>query len=234
MLHIEHKHRDLANALHSWATASLTMAPPPNFGQRAWPAYLLAITRASYFFAVDELIAVCLVHDVSIAIFKEVHGRLTFVDGWFDGGERVVCTKLTANSSKSVRSHFERLLLASEWGQGEPIDSGASTAPEANKHGTDMCGWGMGPVHGDIDKPAPAQSRSTSHDDARKDVLGANVSDDVRNDQTTNDEALHCQMCEVSCAPYRSRKFEFEKWWDAAQTLAKSFSATTTCLAKGR
>ena len=97
-----------------------------------------------------------------------------------------------------------------------------SQLQEANKHGTEMCGWGMGPVHGDIDKPAPAQNRSTSHDDARQDVRGTNVSDDVRNDQTTNDEALHCQMCEVSCFPCRSRKFEFEKWWDAAQTLAKS------------
>jgi len=66
---------------------------------------------------VDELIAICMMHDVSVAVFKEVQGELTFVDGWFDGVEPLVCSKLTANSSKSVRSHFERLLLPEEWGQ---------------------------------------------------------------------------------------------------------------------
>ena len=63
-------------------------------------------------FSVDELIAICMMHDVSVAVFKEVQGRLTFVDGWFDGTECVVCSKITANSSSSVRSHFVRLLLA--------------------------------------------------------------------------------------------------------------------------
>ena len=141
MLDIERKHRDFADALRGWATSSLPMEHPPDFGRRAWPAYLLAISRASYFLAADELIAVCMLLDVSIAISKEVRGMLTFVDGWFDSGGHVVCAKLTANSSKSVRSHFERLLLATEWGQERPNSSGSSTGQEANQNFSAATSW---------------------------------------------------------------------------------------------
>ena len=74
----------------------------------------MAVARRSYYFAVDELVAICITQRINIAVFKEVRGALIFVDGWFDGVGPVVCTKLTANSDKSVRSHFERLLTVEE------------------------------------------------------------------------------------------------------------------------
>ena len=67
----------------------------------------------------DELIAICMVHDVSVAIFKEVAGKLTFVDGWFDGRNPIVCSKINASGNRAVRSHFERLLSAEDFRQDE-------------------------------------------------------------------------------------------------------------------
>ena len=49
-----------------------------------------------------------MIHRVSIAVFKEIRGALSFVDGWFDGDKDVVAVKLAANSHKSVRGHSER------------------------------------------------------------------------------------------------------------------------------
>ena len=57
---------------------------------------------------------------VSLAVFKEVRGRLTFVDGGFGGVEPAARWKITANSSRSVRSHCERLLVAEDWGPPPP------------------------------------------------------------------------------------------------------------------
>ena len=74
----------------------------------------MAVPRECYSFSVDELVAICIMERINVAVFKEVRGALTFVDGWFDGVGPVVCTKLIANSDESVRSHFERLLIVEE------------------------------------------------------------------------------------------------------------------------
>ena len=70
-----HAFKDFTDALRAWATPSSMSSQPHNFGGRAWPAYLHAISRSSYFFAVDELISVCMIHRVSIAVFKERRGH---------------------------------------------------------------------------------------------------------------------------------------------------------------
>ena len=111
------KYHDFAQMVRDWCAYNEITEQPADFGRRAWPAYLHAIRNASYYFAVDELITICMLHGVSVAVFKEISGNLFFVDGWFDGARPVVCSKITANSSKAVRTHFERLLLAEEWGQ---------------------------------------------------------------------------------------------------------------------
>lgn len=117
-------------------------APPSlpavaNFGARAWPAYLEAVYSSSYFFTVDELIAICRMHGVSVAVCREVRGQLFFVGGCFDGDGPVACVKISANGTRRVRSHFERLLPRSDGagaGDGDrfqgrgPGTAGSSTA----------------------------------------------------------------------------------------------------------
>ena len=59
---------DFAEAVRAWAAPSQMMAHPPDFGRRAWTAYLQAIRSTSYFFAGDELIAICMMHKVGCLV----------------------------------------------------------------------------------------------------------------------------------------------------------------------
>ena len=97
-----------------WLATSSPSGPPPDFAVRAWSAYLKCVTEPGYYFSVDELLAICKQASVRVLIFKEIDGVLTFQGGSDHGQGPVILTKLRANNQRSVRSHFERLISASQ------------------------------------------------------------------------------------------------------------------------
>ena len=71
----------------------------------------------------------------------------------------------------------------------------------------------------------PGTAPSTAHTGHQQPehVVETNVGEEINCNMKSNDEAMQCQAWEISCLPHRSRKHEFEKYWDAARTLAKSY-----------
>ncbi len=65
-------------------------------------------------FFVEELIAVCLVAKVNVAVFTEEASVLTYAGGFFEADGAVTCSKLRPNRFGRTRSHFERLITTTE------------------------------------------------------------------------------------------------------------------------
>ena len=70
--------------------------------------------HCDYDFSVEELIAVCLVAKVNVAVFTEESSILTYAGGFFEAAGVVTCCKLRSNRSGRTRSHFERLITTTE------------------------------------------------------------------------------------------------------------------------
>ena len=68
----------------------------------------------TFYFSVEELIAVCLVAKVNVAVFTEEGSVLTYASGFFEAAGAVTCCKLRSNRSRRTRSHFERLITTTE------------------------------------------------------------------------------------------------------------------------
>ena len=96
--------------VQNWAAFALATDEPAAFGARAWESYLACVRCPQYFFSVDELVGMCIMARINVAIFTNVGSRLTFAAGFFGAPGLLVCTKLSYDPNKRVRSHFERLL----------------------------------------------------------------------------------------------------------------------------
>ena len=70
--------------------------------------------KQNYYFSVEELIAVCLVAKVNVAVFTEEASVLTYAGGFFEADGAVTCCKLRSNRLGRTRSHFERLITTTE------------------------------------------------------------------------------------------------------------------------
>ena len=70
--------------------------------------------QKKYYFSVEELIAVCFVAKVNVAVFTEESSILTYAGGFFEAAGVVTCCKLRSNRSGRTRSHFERLITTTE------------------------------------------------------------------------------------------------------------------------
>ena len=86
----------------------------PNFGMAAWPAYVECVRNGGYYFAVDELVAMCAAVNVNVLVFEQLQEVLVFANGYFGGPNEPICCKLPSGRDGAVRSHFERLV-------GEPV-----------------------------------------------------------------------------------------------------------------
>ena len=73
-----------------------------------------SINKPSFYLSVDELIAICLVSGVNVAVFEEENGVLEYAGGCFDAPGEVTCCKLSSNRLRPTRSHFERLITTTE------------------------------------------------------------------------------------------------------------------------
>ena len=111
------RHESFFGKLQQWIDTASPLEAPVDFGVRAWSAYLACVRKVSYLFSVDELLAVCTQASIRVLIFKEIEGILSFAGGCLHGQGPLILTKLCANSERSVRSHFERLIPASLVGQ---------------------------------------------------------------------------------------------------------------------
>ena len=96
--------------VQAWMQTTSPVEAPPDFGVRAWSAYLACIREGSYFFSIDELLSICMQSSTRVLIFKEVEGTLSFAGGTLRGQGPLIITKLHANNQRQVRSHFERLV----------------------------------------------------------------------------------------------------------------------------
>ena len=68
-----------------------------------------------YDFSVDELLVLCQVAKVNVAIFEQRADTLFYQGGCSRFSGPVILTKLSVGGAKRVRSHFERLVLDSEF-----------------------------------------------------------------------------------------------------------------------
>ena len=94
-----------------WAqVASVDESPPLPFFNVAWSAYLRAIESNRYFFLADELVLMCELANVNVAIFKHLGDTLRYHSGVFGNPGRIACVKLLCNDRGAVHSHYERVL----------------------------------------------------------------------------------------------------------------------------
>ena len=70
--------------------------------------------KKNFYFSVEELIAVCLVAKVNVAVFTEEASVLTYAGGFFEADGAVTCCKLRSNRFGRTHSHFERLITTTE------------------------------------------------------------------------------------------------------------------------
>jgi len=105
--------------LASWVQVSTAVdqSPPPSFYDVAWDAYLQAIQSHRYFFLADELVLMCELANVNVAIFEHHGELLRYYSGVFGNPGRIVCVKVLSNDRGAVHSHFERVLTEIEFDQ---------------------------------------------------------------------------------------------------------------------
>ena len=92
-----------------------TNAAPIDFVSQAWEVYLSCVHEPSYYFSVEEVMAMCQTAQVNIMLFREVDGRRLLLEDCslkYDGAPIMV--KIESNSRFRVRSHYERLILLDE------------------------------------------------------------------------------------------------------------------------
>jgi len=105
------KHLTFTRNVQTWIAAATSDCEPMGFGVRAWSAYLSCVQDKSYYFSVDELLAMCCQAATRVIVMKEVDGVLTFAGSCLNGYGPLIVTKLNANDQAgSVRSHFERII----------------------------------------------------------------------------------------------------------------------------
>ena len=73
---------------------------------------MVCISDDNFYLSIDELIAICLVESVNVAVFEEEGGVLKYAGGFFEAPGCVTCCKLRSNRLQRVRSHFERIITA--------------------------------------------------------------------------------------------------------------------------
>ena len=96
-----------------WIDTATPVGEPSDFGVRAWSAYLICVQESSYFFSIDELLAICTQAAVRAIVLQDIAGSLKFAGGCLHGQGPLILTKLNANNEGRVRSHFERLIPTS-------------------------------------------------------------------------------------------------------------------------
>ena len=57
------------------------VSQPADFAARSWAAYLECVREGSYYFSVDELVAICTQAQVNVAVFKQLDEVLTYAGG---------------------------------------------------------------------------------------------------------------------------------------------------------
>ena len=67
---------DFLNKVGEWAQFPDRESGPRDFSPRAWQTYLTVIRQPSYYFSVDELLAMCALAGVNMAVFTQVGQEL--------------------------------------------------------------------------------------------------------------------------------------------------------------
>ena len=119
-------HLPFLSCLAAWVECPTPLSEPQDFGTRCWEAYMDCISDDNFYLSIDELIAICLVESVNVAVFEEEGGVLKYAGGFFEAPGCVTCCKLRSNRLQRVRSHFERIIttmqlqdLAHEYGRAQ-------------------------------------------------------------------------------------------------------------------
>ena len=91
------------------------LTEPHEFAERAWDAYVDCLQEENYYFSVDELLLICALAKVDVAVFKQNGTDLELAGGVFTNGGPLVCTKLyVPNDTRRARTHFERLVSTTQ------------------------------------------------------------------------------------------------------------------------
>ena len=83
------------------------LTEPHDFAERAWDAYVDCLQKSNYYFSVDELLLICALAKVDVAVFKQNGTDLELAGGVFTNGGPLVCTKLCMCPTLGV---FARIL----------------------------------------------------------------------------------------------------------------------------
>ena len=97
------------DALRACDALHLPDALPSHFAERAWPSYVTALQKPDYWLSCDELLLLCALADVSVAVFERQGNVLNLAGAHMPAGTVPVLVKIDSNRYQRVRSHFERL-----------------------------------------------------------------------------------------------------------------------------
>ena len=100
----------LCEALLEFDSCQVTAEFDTNFVERAWKCYRAALLSSDYWLSCDELLMLCTLAQVPIAIFDAHLHQLNLVASFIPEGAEPVLVKMDNNRSRRERGHFERLL----------------------------------------------------------------------------------------------------------------------------
>ena len=77
--------RCFCSQVHSFSLSNVTSQLPASFVSEAWSAYCNSICHPDYYFSIDELLIICRVAAVNMAVFTRNAQHLSFAGGTFEG-----------------------------------------------------------------------------------------------------------------------------------------------------
>ena len=100
----------LCDELLNYARCTVVSALPPDFTNRVWKCYRMALLSSSYWLSCDELLLLCTLAKIPVAIFTARLSQLNLVASFLPEGAEPVLLKLDDNGHGRQRTHFERVL----------------------------------------------------------------------------------------------------------------------------
>ena len=100
----------LCEALLEFDSCEVTAKFDTNFVNRAWKCYRAALLSSDYWLTCDELLMLCTLAQVPIAIFDAHLHQLNLVASFTPEGAEPVLVKLDNDGRRAVRGHFERVV----------------------------------------------------------------------------------------------------------------------------
>ena len=100
----------LCDELRNYDGCRVVPELPPDFINRVWPCYRVALHSSHYWLSCDELLLLCTLAKIPIAIFAARLAQLDLVASYLPEGAEPVLVKLNDDGRGRQRTHFERVL----------------------------------------------------------------------------------------------------------------------------